>query len=178
MAPLDEWNTDRLFFTYNDGMYDHSLQFRYDTGSTSEADVALVIHNYLVAWDVALHTITFVSFERSLQGSNVRNPVSWTHSSSYGTGSMPDVMAPRYVEFTGRASSGRRWHLVQFGSNITTPDTYKLTTGDVGDIADARTVLQNAFNILTITSIDHLAVTVNSVFPVGLNDHFVVQNRG
>jgi len=67
---------------------------------------------------------------------------------------------------------------VQFGSNITTPDTYKLTTGDVGDIADARTVLQNAFNILTISSIDSLTVVVNSVFPVGLNDHFIVRRRG
>ena len=178
MAVLPESNTDRLFWTYNDGFYDHSLQFRYDTGSTSEADVGTVIHNYLTALSTTLYAITFVSFERSLEGSNVRNPVSWGHSSTYGSTAMPEVNAPRYFFFTGRASSGRRWHLVQFGGAFTTPATWKLTTGDSGNLASARTVLVDAFSVLTITSIDHLAVTVNSVFPVGENDHYVVRQRG
>jgi hypothetical protein len=178
MAPLPETNTDRLFFGYNDGSYNHELQFRYDTGSTSEADVATVVHNYLTALDGSLYVITFVAWERALAGSNVRNPVTWPHASTYGTSAMPAVNAPRYLEFTGRASSGRRWHLTQFGVNISTPAAYKIAPSVVGSLDDARTVLQDAFNILTITSIDHLAVAVNASFPVGFNDHFISRARG
>jgi hypothetical protein len=175
---IDPRNTFRLWVNYNDSIYDHALQFRYDGDVTSESDVMEVADTYLTALSDNIHTITIGVVEFAGEGTNVRNPVVWGFAASYGSGAMPTVQAPRYVEFTGKDGTGHRWHLTQFGVNITNPDDWVLRGEALGHIDDARSALQTAFNVGTIISINKLKVRVNLEVPVGYNDHFVVQARG
>jgi hypothetical protein len=178
MAPLPESNTARLFVGYNDGIFDHTLQFRYDDSSTTESDVMDVAHDYLSAIAGALYAVSITTVERSASGSNVRLPVTWSHSPSYGSGAMPGVNAPRYLEFTGKDQTGRRWHLTQFGIDLATPTTYKLLPGDDADVDAGRAALVAGFLAFTITSIAAQKVMVNLDVPVGFNDHFIDLRRG
>jgi hypothetical protein len=178
MAKLNEFNTDRLFVGYNDGLFDHTLQFRYDGSVTGEDDVMDVAHDYLTSLSGALYLITITGVSRCAEGSNVHLPVTWTHGSSYGSGAMPAVNAPRYIEFTGKDQTGRRWHLTQFGIDLATPSTYKLLPGDDADVDSARAALVAAFVAFTIMSINKQKVLVNNDVPVGFNDHFIDLRRG
>jgi len=178
MAPLPESNTARLFVGYNDGTFDHTLQFRYDDSSTTEGDVMDVADAYLTAWGDALYAISITQVERCAQGSNVHLPVTWTGSPSYGTGAMPAVNAPRYLEFTGKDQTGRRWHLVQFSFAFATDVNYVFQPGDEADLDAARAALIAGFAAFTITSIAGQKVLINNDVPMGFNDHFVDLRRG
>lgn len=178
MAPLPESNTARLFVGYNDGIFDHTLQFRYDDSVTSESDVMGVADAYLTAIGGALYDISITIVERCATGSNVHLPVTWAHAASYGTGAMPGVNAPRYLEFTGKDQTGRRWHIVQFGINLATPSNYLLLPGDDADVDAGRAELIAGFASSTILSIAGQKVLVNNDAPVGFNDHFVDRRRG
>jgi hypothetical protein len=177
-AAIDPTNTFRLWVNYNDGKYDHSIQFRYDGSVTSEAEVMTVADDYFTAIAGAAYLIGIGVVEFAGEGTNVRNPVAWTGAATYGTGAMPDVNAPRYIQFTGKDQTGHRWHLEQFGLDFATPATYALGTLDDADIGAAFGVLQAAFTAGTIQSINKHKVLLNPAMPVGFNDHFIVQNRG
>lgn len=178
MAAIDERNTFRLWVNYNDGFFDHSIQFRYDGSVTTESEITLIAHNYFVALSTSLNVINILGAEFAGEGSGVRNPTSWDHSASYGTGALPQVNAPRYFMITGRDQTGHRWHIEQFGGAFSSPDTWKIGPGVIGNLDSARTVLVTAFNVGTIYSINKKKVVVNSTFPVSFNDHFVVKARG
>ncbi len=178
MAPVSQTLTPRLFVTYSDGSYDHTLSLRAAADDGGAADVMAVVDDYLTQLAPKLYLITITQSEVAAIGSNVRNPVTWTGQATYGSGAMPAVNAPRYIEFTGKQGNGRRWHMVQFGLNIATPPTYEFLPTDDADLDAARAVLIDAFAVSQIVGVTGLKVTLNSEVPLGFNDHFIVRARG
>ena len=175
---LDPTNTARLWVFYHDSKFEHALQFRYDDTVTTESEVQDAAHAYLTAWGTGLYSITIVRVERASSGSNVHLPVTSTLDADYGSGTMPAVLAPRYVEFTGKDGTGHRWHLTQFSVNLTVPDTYVILPDYDAHVDAARAALNTAVTTGPVTSINALPVFMNSEVPTSLNDHFVVEARG
>lgn len=177
MAPVAQTLTPRLFVTYSDGAHEHTISFRTASDDGGALDAMGVVDDYLTQLADSLYLITITKSELAVTGSNVRNPVTWTGAATYGTGVMPLVNAPRYIEFTGKQSNGRRWHLTQFSINVSTPVIYGFEPTDVADLDAARAVLIGAFAAGQLVGVTGLKVAVNSFVPLGFNDHFVVDAR-
>lgn len=143
MPSLPENNTPRLFIDYTDGINPHTLLVRYSASYGLAATMGDV-DAFLSALQGSLYQLTVTGARASASGSNISTPVTWTGSSTYGSGTMTGVFAPRQICFLGRDSTGRkvRWFLFGFKGN--TPDTYRINVGDNGDVDAAITALSNA----------------------------------
>ena len=86
MAPLPESNTDRAFLTYRVAEQEHTMTVRYNSESASLAEVITSIDDFITAMEPLLFASSFVRFETSVNGSNVRVPQTWTGQTEWGGG--------------------------------------------------------------------------------------------
>ena len=142
MAPLDPANTPRAYLTYRVAGQEHTMMVRYDAAAASTAVVATEITNFINAMDPLLFSSTFVRFEISAEGSNVRIPATWSGPTEWGgTPADPDD-APYFFSFTGKDTTGRRFRLEIFGRGTGAGLPWRVSTADDTSIQAAVAVLE------------------------------------
>lgn len=177
MPALPPSNTRRLWVLYNDGVNDHKLMVRGDT-DVNAGDLMDVVHNVLTELTPALYAISVAGAEFADVGTNVSNPVSWTGSSGYGSGAMPDVNAPREVSFEFRSADGRLGSYSIFGMNIATPPAYRILYGANADLDGAWALWVAAHNVGTLCTISGQKGVFKTYYNVNFNSYWEVQARG
>lgn len=170
MAPLPVNNTACLFIDYTTGGEDHTVLFRYATGSTvfDAMDAADAFFN---AIDGAVFTFTILGARDRAKNSNVTLPITWTGDGSYGDSVANHAQTAWYFDFVGRTAGGRRSRIALFGAKVdydTGDDNYRLD--DTGDIGAAIAAL-NA-NDTTLCGIDELQVIWYTYANSGVNAYW------
>lgn len=133
MAPLPPESTARFYLDYSDGTNNHTLVNRVGAG-VNASDVAGTLNEILLALSPSLYLLTVLGLRVSSDGSNITNPVSWGGSATFGSGEMPVANAPRELRFQGRSPDGRKVSVSIYGYKGTTPDTYRILSGDNDDV--------------------------------------------
>lgn len=126
MAPLPPNNTARTWTDYSDGINEHSLMVRFDATALSVADALGFVANFLLDISDSLYQLTIIGARWAEQGSNIAIPVTWPGDSTYGTNPLPPKDAPRELRWEGRDQGGRKVSYAVYGTNITTPDIFRV----------------------------------------------------
>lgn len=177
MAALPPSNTRRLWVNYNDGVNDHSIMFRGDT-DVGAGDLMTVADDFLTALSPGMYAIIVTSVEFADVGTNIRNPVTWTGSSGYGTGVMPAVNAPREVAWEMRSADGRLGSYSMWGLNFATPAAYRILYGIETEMDDAYAVLVAAHNVGTLCTISGARGVLKTYYNVNFNSYWEEAARG
>lgn len=175
LPALPPSNTPRMYIRYTSKQVEHEMVVRLDSGQTS----ADAITRYTAARTALLAQITtsdsLLGADFSAQGSNIRFPLAVTG----GTGTQaytPGVGdEPIYVSVTGRSLDGRKTRLGMFAPSYK-PSTYGYR---ISGLTGAGTAL---YALLTGAALSHRsisggAVQWNNYLNIGLNDHWVGQER-
>lgn len=177
LPALPPSNTRRLWVQYNDNVYDHSFQLRGRTDATA-ADLMVVAADFLNALDSALYQIFVLGAEFADVGTNVRNPVTWTGASEYGTAPMPTINAPRELAWEGRSSDGRLTSVSIYGSNVATPADYRFQADESATLTAARAVLVAAADAGIIGTISNARPIWKTYVNFNFNSYYEVKRRG
>lgn len=129
MAPLPESSTARAFLSYSVNGDNHTMMVRIDPSMTND-EVSASISAFLTAMAPTVNASLFVKFERSVEGSNVRVPATWTGLTEWGTNGFDTTKTPRFWSFTGKDVSGRRFRLELFGRAGADNDNYRIFAAD------------------------------------------------
>lgn len=138
MAPLPPNGTPRFKVEYTVNSQGHTLELR--SGSSPSA-VGTFVDDLLTALGTKIYQITIgvVSFAPS--GSNIFNPVtSGIEGNTYGSGAGALRDVPKYFDFVGRSTGGRRVRFAVFGAGIDGSD-YRVYGSEDTNIADALLVV-------------------------------------
>lgn len=151
MAALPPSNTPRYFMTYNVNGRNHTMGMRADS-TVDDAAASTAMGGLLDALEPLLYSSTFVKFEKSAEGSNVRVPAVWTGPTEWGTGtSTPN--APSAFSFTGKDIEGHKFAVQVFGRNQAPNDDWRVPAVDDSAISDALEQLNDStFTWLTINN--------------------------
>jgi len=158
MAAVNPNNTPRLWVDYSDGVHDHSLMLRCADESQFAA-LMVIADGFLNAISANCYTLTIIGARTADQGTNVSNAITWTGSSTYGSGILLAPHAPFEMRWVGRDTLGHivTWSL--FGVNFNPPGNFRFLPGDDADIAASISVLEDAVD-------DGILVTVAGQLPV------------
>lgn len=178
MAPLPENNTPRFWLDYNDGENDHSLMVRYVASGATLADVMDNLDAVLVEMEPMLYAITITGARASASGSNFSLPVTWTGAAEYGADPMPTLLAPRETRWVGRSQLGRKVSWSFYGCKYTSPDSYRLTVGDLAAVGDVIAAIEAAITADVFVAIDLTAPAVYPYANVNFNSYWERQARG
>jgi len=118
------------------------MTVRFDPTSSSAAVAAAQIDDFLLAMGGAVAHSTFVRYEVSAVGSNVRVAQPWPGALEWGSGVPDDDEAPFFWSFTGKDVTGRRFRLELFGRGRIAGDSWRLNAVDDSNIAAAIAVLE------------------------------------
>ncbi|HKY44547.1 MAG TPA: hypothetical protein VJM50_15770 [Pyrinomonadaceae bacterium] len=178
MAPLPENNTARLWIDYNDTQNDHSLMVRFLAPDTPLSLAMEHVHNFLTAVSPDFFQLTIQGARFAAQGSNISLPATWTGDSTYGTGTLLAVNAPREVRWVGRTQNARRVSFSLYGADIVTPDTYRIVSSgtnlpNVGVIAINAGSEDGVF-----VGIDGFRPTMKNYVNVNFNSYWETEARG
>lgn len=175
MAPLPQNSTARIWTTYATANAQHVVQARFDESVFTPADAVTEFALLFSDLDSFFYAISIIKAEYAFTGDDVRLPVAWTGSPTYGSGSEPVVNTPREFTISGKDNAGRRWHQSLFGLNVATPDRYRILRGDANlpDIWINR-VDDEAPMWLTISAFTPI---FNQYCNVGFNDEWVENLR-
>lgn len=176
MAPLPQSNTERVKYTYQNSVAEHSIIFRVVTG-TPIADVDEVMQLLLTHLGVNCMASTITAVERALLGSNIFNPAvgSTLLGDSFGSGAGSPTQNAESVGIVGRGSDGRRSRLFLFGYGAA-DNNFRITAAENVNV----TTLINALNDpdVPLLTISGTAPTFNNYWNVNFNDHWVKEARG
>ena len=142
MAPLPESNTDRAFLTYRVAEQEHTMTVRYNSESATLAEVITSIDDFITAIEPLLYSSSFVRFETSVNGSNVRVPQTWTGQTEWGGSAADPDDAPYFLSFTGKDVEGRRFRLEIFGRGVNVGLPWRIFAVDDSSVAAALAVLE------------------------------------
>jgi len=177
MAPLPPNSTDRFFLDYSDGVNSHTISWRWQLISQTISDAMDACHAFLLAIEPKLYLITVLGARVQLQGESVSVPTGWTGDTTYGSGAMPAVNAPRELRFQGRSGSGRRVSVSVYGGNFSTPATYRIVAGADADFDAGIAQLILAADIGSWIAIDGLGPLVYTFVSVNFNSYWEEQAR-
>ncbi len=177
MAPLPIDSTPRFWLDYTDGIFDHTMMFRY-SASTTLSDVMGGVDNFLNQLSPDLYEITILGARAAASGSNVSLPVTWEGAGTYGSGGALAVTAPRELTFLARASDGRRSRVSVYGLKLSTPDTYRFNPDDDSAIDSAVAALALMASSSQWISISVHALTVYTYVDVNFNSYWERKSRG
>lgn len=178
LAPLPASNTGRAYVDYNDGHFDHTLTVRYAVGVAylDALDAAAAV---LSIMEDSLNLISIEGARYSVVGSDITFPATWPGATTYGTGTLPEVNAPRAYTMGGKSVLGRLTSITLYGINEGTPVDYVLDASDWGtQWPAARTLLNNYSSTGIFVAIDGEQVLWRDRVTVNFNDHYVVRARG
>lgn len=169
MAPLNPNNTRRYFLNYSTSKAAHTMMLR-TTLSVTAANASLVFSDILAAWASQLSLININSMEMAEKGTNVRNPVTWGGSATYGAAAEVGNLAPRSICFLGRSTDGRRARLFLYGYKGATPEDWRLTNADNAAVGTVYATLNT--NPGVFLSISELATVKYNYADVNFNSYW------
>jgi len=142
MAPLPHNDSDIYYLDYNTGTVDHTLMCRTQNG-VSDGDAINAIDDFLTAVSPFLSTITVVGLRYQAEGTSFSNPVTWTGSSTYGSGTPDRQNEASFVSFVGRDTTGHRVRVAVFGAGLVNNLTnFRSPAGASADVQNALDVLE------------------------------------
>lgn len=180
MAPLPENATARYFVDYTDGINEHTLLFRGLPG-TSAALLGGIANNVIQELQPNMYLgWAIVGARFSQAGSDFSLPVLPPNQVTPGSNiAMPGTAAPRFQSIIGRGVvSGRRFRMFFFGLNIATPNDFRIDTGEVTSLDNARSQLIEAFGDNNIVTIGGDTAVLYDYFNVGFNSYYERKQRG
>lgn len=170
MAPLPSNSTGVLFVDYSTGGENHTVQLRYQDGS-SVVDAMIALDEFLTALDTLISVITITGARHRLISADVTLPITWTGAATYGSGTAPHAKSAFYIDFVGRSPEGRRVRVSVFGSaeaiDLVESD-YRLPAS--GDVLAAIEALRS--NGSTICAIDGLEPIWYDYANIGINAYW------
>jgi len=175
MAPLEPWNTPRVFYHYANSVGSHTLTVRLEDPDGVLADADTLVDAVLTDLSPALYATQILSVEQSASGSNLRFPAaSSIVGNSYGSGSATVEGDATPLNFVGKSTGGR---LVRFGvfGYAGSFSQFRLTSGENGAIAAAVAELNAAEG--AGAAIDGLHAIWKEYANVKPNDHWVKEAR-
>lgn len=141
LAPLPESNTARLFVNYAFGADRHTVQFRLLSPFTMD-NLLTWVNAWLVdSKPLFQAAVTFDSADVALQGSDIRNPISWTPISGTATTLSDPTNRSRSGSFVGRSPDGRKLRLFFYGIKFGPDATYRVNADEDFDLEAAITGL-------------------------------------
>jgi len=162
MAPLDPTNTGRAFLDYETCGEVHTAMLRFSTLG-GVADCMDIWHTMLQSMVAFLYQVTIIGARQAALGSNITNPVVWTGDPTYGGDPGPHYATAQYVDFVGRAPSGRRVRSAFFGAQAYFDgggDDYRFQAADFPFVVTCITALEgdpgNAVSIDNLAPVWHL----------------------
>lgn len=174
MSPLPQSNTQRWFYTYQQGTVEHELVVR-GTSVATLAEADILVENLFTAIGGELITGTFTKVEHAAAGSDIRFPVtSARQGDTFGTGTPTGYHTATYMGFTGKGTDGRRARMFVFG--------FKNALGNYRLLSSASTAVAAAVSALNAATT--VGVTIsgtetrwNEYANLGVNDHWEVKAR-
>jgi len=174
MAPLSPDNTKRIYYTYNNGINDHTVVIRL-AGATDIVQADALLGAVLAEIGVFFPETTITLVEESAMGSNIRIPVTSDRlGDSFGSGDATKDVDAQALTFVGKSGGGRLTRLSFFGY-FGAISAYRLTGGENAAIADAVTALNTAS--LAGVAIDGQQVLWANYANIKPNDHWVKRAR-
>lgn len=169
MAPLNPNNTGRYFVDYTVGIHEHTAMVRANA-ALSPASFGTQINNLLTALTPVLFALTIVRIRWAASGSNVSNPVaSGIEGSVYGGSAPANNDYPKFLDFVGRSTGGRRVRNTWFGYKGGLDD-FRVTTAESTAIAAALPNITGGAN--SWLSIDGLKPVWYNYVDVGYNAYW------
>lgn len=175
MAPLNPWNTPRVFYHYANSRGAHTLTVRLESPDGVLADADSLVDDVLTAVSGSLFATQILSVEQSASGSNLRLPAaSSIVGNSYGSGEATVEGDATPLNFVGKSTGGR---LVRFGifGYAGSYSGFRVTSGENSQIAAGVAVLNAAEG--AGAAIDGLHAIWKSYANVKPNDHWVKEAR-
>lgn len=175
MAIHDPKATARWWLIYNNNSTEHRLMMR-----TANAATNIIVSGFFQSLFTAvagtLNSTTVLGLEHAIQGSNVRNPATYTGTVSFGAGTEAAVdTRPRCWSFTGRGADGAKTKVFIFGTKQTGEGDLRIDTSESANVASAVNFLNTTTGaFLSITGLQpiwHLYANV------GYNDHWTKEYR-
>jgi hypothetical protein len=114
MAPLPHNSTPIYYLDYDTGDAEHTLEMRVK-GDYSDADANTQLAALLAAADGSVKASTVLGLRFQAEGENFSVPVTWTGSTSFGTGAGDHQDEASFLSFVGRGVLGRRVRVTLFG---------------------------------------------------------------
>ncbi len=174
MAPLSPDNTARVYYTYSNGINEHTMVLRIGV-SDDFHDADTLMENLLSAIGGKFHASTFTVVEESAAGSNIRFPVASDRLGDlFGSGAATKDTDAQAATFVGKSSGGRLARLSIFGYKDVI-SAYRLTAGEDAAVASAIEVLNVADT--AGKAIDGLDVLWKGYIDIKPNDHWVTESR-
>lgn len=131
MAPLPPENTPRYKVIYQQGPYQHSFEVRCSP-SVTPAQFGPWLGTFLTDIGPALFTLTVTEVLYAGDNQTFFNPVNLgLTQTEFGGGAVSVESAPKYLDFVGRSTGGRRTRLALFGYQGPVSDWRVLSNEDV-----------------------------------------------
>jgi len=174
LAPINPNNTRRVYYTYNNGIHDHTFVVR-TAELTGIAGADALVAAVLTEITGFFPATTITGVEESAAGSNIRFPVtSLRQGDTFGSGAANSDVDAQALTFVGKSSGGVLTRLSFFGY-FGTISGYRLTSGENAAIAAAVAAL-NASPVAGI-AVDGNTVLWADYANIKPNDYWVKQAR-
>lgn len=141
MAPLPDNLTDRYFVDYETSAGEHTVLFRYLSGTDQAAailDLRAVISALLPRM---FNTTQFLGLRFSATGSNVSNPLPFAGLVGGLPVGGPVQEGPKFISFIGRSATGRRSRLFFYGTDYFPAADYRILVPNDAALTDAFNIL-------------------------------------
>lgn len=175
MAIHDPKATARWWLIYNNNSTEHRILMRTANAATNVI-VSGFFQSLFGAVAGTLNSTTVLGMEHAIQGSNVRNPATYTGTTTFGTGTEAATDGrPRTWSFTGRCNDGVKTKLFIFGVKAAGEGDLRIDTTESTNVANALIFLNGTTGaFLGITGLQpawHLYANI------GYNDHWTKEYR-
>jgi len=174
LTALPASNTERYWLQYDMDGNLHKMQQRVPNNHPV-ASVVSAFDQFLSALVNDFWQIDIIGLERAVQGSDIRNPVTWTGATSYGLGAPSDISQAATLSFVGRSNGGHKNRVFMFGAKSIAFDDYRIGSGENTSVLNALTVLNGLPN--GFLSIDGLKPVYKAYANLNVNQHWVKKLR-
>jgi hypothetical protein len=175
MAVHDPKGTARWWLVYNNNSTEHRMLMRTANAATNIL-VSGFFSSFLGMLSTHLNSTTVLGLEHAIQGSNVRNPATYTGTVSFGLGTEASSdTRPRCWSFTGRSADGVKTKVFLFGTKTMGEGDLRVDTSESVDVANAVNFLNTTVGaFLGITGLQPIWHIYTNV---GYNDHWTKEYR-
>lgn len=146
MTPLPPDSTRRYFVDYTVAGHEHTWQVRTE-GGLSPLAFGGFLNDFATALGGIMLPTTINQVRTAAPGSNVSVPVVTDQEGrTYGGGSANNIDVPKFINFVGRTSGGRRVRLAVFGISLLDL-SWRYTTAEESHIATCVSLLNASVGI-------------------------------